>query len=276
METALHLRHLDQEEDWPGISGSLMMFQRIYIGDEFCSNRLPSLTEMKHFSQFAQERNLGITLLTPVLTDDGIEKCSPLFDYLKKRHSEAEVVVNDLGVLFYLKREYPQFYLSAGRLFNKGVKDPRLPDSREAKELLSDSTFDQPCFQEKMAELSVTRLERDIMPYSNGIGKTPDFGLKTSVYFPFGYVTTGRICWTASFRQPSEQRFVPPGVCSMPCNTMTLKLEDRRFYLPVIQNGNTLFYVYTRAMLSSLMEEAEHKDLRLVWQGAAFETGGMV
>jgi len=281
------------KENW---ERKIQSFDRIYVGDEFCSNRLPMLTEMEQFSDFAEEKNLSITLLTPVLTDDGIEKCSPLFEYLKERHPMAEVVVNDLGVLFYVRKNYPLFRLAAGRLFNKGFKDPRLSDtneaysipsagsvtfSGEAKELLSDCTFDHAEFQEKIAALSVIRLERDLMPYSGGIafgsnfGQTEpaesrDFGLKTSVYFPFGYVTTGRICWTASFRQPPEKRFVPPGQCSRPCDTLTMKLENKRFSFPMIQNGNTIFYLYSQDMLNSLMKKAEHENLRLVWQGLVF------
>ncbi|MDM8523197.1 hypothetical protein QUF80_07490 [Desulfococcaceae bacterium HSG8] len=295
MEIALHLRNPDNKGDLPKVSNHLMdfydqafvgkedlekkshSFNRVYVGDEFCSNRIPSLAEMKHFFSFAEEKNLNITLLTPVLTDEGIAKCSPLFEYLEKKHPETEVVVNDLGVLFYLKRNYPLFRLSAGRLFNKGFKDPRLSSneksssiSQEADELLNYSTFDHPDFQEKMAELSVTRLERDLLPYGNDVGEITGSDFKTSVYFPFGYVTSGRVCWTASFKQKIGERFVIPVKCPRPCNGMTLELKHKNFSFPLIQNGNTIFYLYTSSMLSYLLKRADHENLRLVYQGFIF------
>lgn len=49
----------------------------------------------------------------------------PLFDYLNTCHSSAEVVFNDWGVMGLLKANYPVLKLSAGRLLNKGFKDPR-------------------------------------------------------------------------------------------------------------------------------------------------------
>jgi hypothetical protein len=296
MELAVHLRNFDHEGDLPRVSNHLMRFydqdflgkenwekkcqsfNRIYVGDEFCSNRMPSLAEMKRFSCFAEEKNLNITLLTPVLTDDGIEKCSPLFEYLKRKYPDMEIVVNDLGVLFYLKRNYPLFRLSAGRVFNKGFKDPRLSEneassfiSEEADELLNYSTFDHPDFQKKMAELSVIRLERDLLPYGDDIGELSGSGLNTSVYFPFGYVTTGRVCWMASFRQKPGKRFVIPVKCSRPCNEMTLKLKHKNFSFPLIQNGNTIFYLYSPSMLRCLMKRADEENLRLVYQGVIFE-----
>jgi hypothetical protein len=50
---------------------------RIYIGDEFCPNRLPSMGELADFCRFAEKKALGVTLLVPFLTDEGIERWAP-------------------------------------------------------------------------------------------------------------------------------------------------------------------------------------------------------
>ncbi|OQY58509.1 MAG: hypothetical protein B6245_11450 [Desulfobacteraceae bacterium 4572_88] len=137
------------------------------------------------------------------------------------------------GKLGYLKRKYPGLHVSAGRLLNKGFKDPRLHRQDipwESEPFISDCTFDQAEFQEKMAELSVTRLERDLLPYGDHRVKNVSM-FKTSVYFPFGYVTTGRVWWTASFRQPSEKSFMPSDKCSRPCDDMTFELRNELFFL---------------------------------------------
>jgi len=283
MEIALHLRRPDQKAALDNFPKHLMSFydqallrgkesrafDRIYVGDEFCPNRLPGLSELKRFCRFATEQNLKLTLLTPVLTDKGLEKYSPIFEYLQETAPGTEVVVNDLGVLFYLKRQYPGLRVSAGRLLNKGFKDPRLHRQDipwESEPFLSDCTFDQAEFQEKMAELSVSRLERDVLPYGDHSVKNVSL-FKTSVYFPFGYVTTGRVCWTASFRQPPGKKFMMSDTCSCPCNELSFELRNEQFFFKIIQNGNTIFYLYPFSMLKSLISQAEAENLRLVYQG---------
>ncbi|MCP4691434.1 MAG: hypothetical protein GY859_25545, partial [Desulfobacterales bacterium] len=191
-------------------------FNRIYVGDEFCSCRMPGLKELETFERFAAEKELPITLLTPPLTDEGLERICPLFEHLSNNHPDAEVVVNDWGALYYLKNHHPSLALSAGRLLNKGYKDPRLkqpeePGQRagETDALLSTGAFDHGPIQEKMAEFGVVRCERDLPPYQSApANKTLPF--KTSCYFPFGQVTSGRICWMAAFNQPPEKRYIPP------------------------------------------------------------------
>jgi hypothetical protein len=65
-------------------------------------------------------------------------------------HPDVDVVFNDWGVMGLLNSNFPAFKLSAGRLLNKGFKDPRLqPEASRiagpqagADALLSGSTFD--------------------------------------------------------------------------------------------------------------------------------------
>jgi len=294
MELAVHLRNVDQKdgldkwrEHLAGLYGDVGVavndwvrpaaptFDRIYVGDEFCFHRLPRLTELKALLQLARENGMAVTLLTPVLTDDEMRRISPLLDCLHECHGAAEVVFNDWGVLHFLKERYPDFSLAAGRLLNKGFKDPRLPAGNnlspvpaETEALLNSGSFDHAELQEKMVELGVIRMERDMLPY----GKPPPLAasaLKTSVYFPFGYVTTGRICWMATFSQPTKQKFVPMKECARPCERGALRLDADGFSFPMIQGGNTVYYLYTQAMLATIMEEAGRERLRLVYQGFA-------
>ncbi len=281
MKIALHLRRPGQTGKlsefpehltsfygrFPPGAGECGSFDRIYVGDEFCINRLPGLNELEFFCRFAAEQNLKMTLLTPVLTDKGLKRCSPLFEELRKRARGAEVVANDIGVLLHLKRRYPGFCLAAGRLLNKGFKDPRLrhEKNRQLKEL-GDCSFDQGEFREKMMSLSVVRLERDLLPYGATVPGDV-FAPATSVYFPFGYFTAGRVCWTASFRQSPRESFMPPDNCSRLCDEMMFELKDESFSFRIIQNGNALFYLYPFSMLTSLEDRAKEKDLRLVYQG---------
>jgi hypothetical protein len=246
---------------------------RIYIGDEFCFNRRPTLTSLKKSYLFAEKNGLKITLLTPVLTNEGIEEFAKLFDFINEVDPHAELVINDWGVLAFIRNKYPSFKISLGRLLNKGFKDPRLTDPDKAaaisegtKQLLNQSTFDLVTYQKKMLEMGVLRLERDIMPYATTIPKSSHM-IKTSIYLPFGYITSGRVCWIASFGQQAREKFVPGNICTQPCNDISLNLKDSNVSLKVIQSGNTFFYLYPFTILKDLLLHARDQDLRLVYQG---------
>lgn len=293
MEITVHLRDSSQILDFQGVPGHLTALygegtldkkamksftgriRRLYIGDEFCISRLPTVAELDGLLKLARARNWPVTLLTPPLTDEGLEGCSSLFNRLVEDDPGTEVVVNDWGALLFLKERYPGFRPAIGRLLNKAFKDPRLMEperfrqlSQEAAELLNGCTFDSPEFQEQMRRLDVKRLERDLLPYGSARVKSPE-GFGVSVYFPFGYVTTGRVCWIASFRRSGRQKFSLGKPCDRPCSRLSLELHspDSRFGL--FQAGNVIFYRYSAATLAMFLSWAKRRRIRLVYQGLA-------
>jgi len=270
-----HLSNVYGEKVFDGLDRSALIDQsslRLYSGDEFCVQRLPHPDELDALCQLAKGKNRGLTFLTPPLTDDGMDKCSLLFDILEERDHRTEVVVNDWGVLLFLKEKYPSFQLSIGRLLNKGFKDPRLinPDeasefSAETAELFNTCTFDSVEFQAMMQELNVTRLECDLFPFG-GPELKHQGRLQTSVYFPFGYITTGRVCWMKSFNSSSEKKFSISNGCRQTCNKISLKLKRTHTNLQLFQAGNTIFYLYAPSKLAALLKRAKTQKLRLVYQ----------
>lgn len=251
---------------WP-ISPSIT---RIYVGDEFCIHRLPGLTDLEDILNSVLDHRQNLTLLTPPMTDTGFDKNDPLFDYLDHHPSETEVVVNDWGVLVMLKKKYKDLKISAGRLLNKAFKDPRFiaPSnsavSSEIAELLNSSTFDQRPIKEMMEAFDLNRQERDLLPYSDYVLST---GGKTSIYLPFGYITTGRVCGLASMDRNTNSKFVPLDLCPGSCCKTWLELDHPDNNFKLILDGNTVFYQYTSAMVSSLLAQAGESDVRLVYQG---------
>ena len=247
---------------------------RIYIGDEFCSKRLPDVKDLKQQLKAADQQGLPVTLLTPVLTDGGIKACGKLFETFHQWDHAAEVVVNDLGVLLYLKQTFPGFSLSMGRLFNKGFKDPRL-DKKDiapaaAATCVNDCSFQHANMRGLAKNLGIQRFEQDLFPHADPDPDTLAMngsGFDVSVYFPFGYVTTGRACMTAGMDGRSDAKFNFSAGCHAPCTTHRFKLSHPGNGPALLQNGNTIFYPYTTSMLSHLLKTAETHGLRLVWQG---------
>jgi hypothetical protein len=292
MELAVHLRDPAQVQALSDLPGHLSMFYegkafkgldgflrddkwllRLYIGDEFCIHRLPDPAEFDTLCQLAKGEDRGLTFLTPPLTDVGIARCGPLFDILKDMDHGTEVVVNDWGVLLFLKEKYPTFQLAVGRLLNKGFKDPRLmnPDeaitsSAESAELFNTCTFDAVEFPAKMRQLNVKRVERDLLPFGEAEIKCHG-ELHTSVYFPFGYITTGRVCWMSSFHADAGRKFSISNGCRRTCQKLSLKLNHAKTDLQLFQMGNTVFYLYAPSKLADLVKHAKTFKLRLVYQG---------
>jgi hypothetical protein len=249
---------------------------RIYMGDEFCFHRLPTMDEIKKLCWFSETHGLGVTFLTPPMTDLHINKCKSLFSHIEKAFPNSEIVANDWGVLFYLKINYPRLTVSAGRLLNKGFKDPRFhylenPDSLsdKIKDVLENSTFTDEKFLAYLLKQGVGRIECDIMP---SVTRTDfsDFKIKTSVYFPFGYVTTGRICQTASQYRHGRKKFLITKKCAKHCNNQTMELFHESFKLKLFQNGNTIYYLYEPSVLKNLLSMNAGGSFRLVYQGFAF------
>lgn len=247
-------------------------FDRLYIGDEFCPHRMPEPAEIEAYCSLSTRHGMDVTLLTPLLTDEELDRCTPLFSALAERMPRAEVVINDWGVLSFLKEKYPSFRLAAGRVLNKGFKDPRLDLScgdlsqvDGLREFVGRSTFARPEFHRLAQKMGIERLESDLLPYGDR-GAPQESGLGSSIYFPFGYITSGRVCWIASFHQPLSGKFAPAKACAAHCRHFMLELHGSEFRFQVFQNGNTLFYLYTESMMRDLMERASRQSIRLVYQ----------
>jgi hypothetical protein len=293
MELALHLRRLNRAID-PGsvvrhvhrLYGDdahsgwdvsvLTKVCRLYVGDEFCFHRLPSLAQIRRFYRFSSAHDLGLTLLLPPLTDRQLLEIAPVLAFLENTCPDGEVVGNDPGFLRYAKKKYPGLKRSAGRLFNKGFKDPRFgaaadPEafSDDLKQALDSATFCHASVREHLSSLGVCRIEQDLMPYGSDFFRG-DSRLAASLYFPFGYVTTGRICRIASQTLQGREKFLIPDQCKSPCRHRMEELVHDSFHFRLFQNGNTIFWRYSVESLSRLFEQSVNRSFRLIYQGVAF------
>ncbi len=62
--------------------------------------------------------------MTPFVTNRGLEQLEELLPVLAQTLPDAEVVVNDWGVLQLLRSEYPELKPVLGRLLNKSKRGP--------------------------------------------------------------------------------------------------------------------------------------------------------
>jgi hypothetical protein len=237
VEHALYLADINQDFDPAGVD-------RLYFGAEFCEIKIPGVEETAAAALIAAESGLGFTLVTPYVTDRGLELLREVFLSLPA-DKPGEVVVNDYGALTMLKRERPDVTPVLGRLMSGQKRgfgvSTRQGDARPALAASwTASAFDLPAVREWLVEHGIRRVELDNLP--QGIGS--DFsgsGLGASLYAPFGFVTTTRYCPYA-YR---EGRWLNiSGECGRACRQGMIEERADIFDRPIWLAGNAQFYEF--------------------------------
>jgi hypothetical protein len=218
-------------------------FRRLYFGAEFCQRLIPSPRQLKKVLQFCRVKNIEFSLVTPLVTNEGLTKLKSLFKIISQFEGEKEVVVNDWGLLRFLTNNYPIFSLVLGRLLNKQKRDPRIKQfwpkwPREAKKYfklaLGESLFTTGLFK----SFKLNRIELDNL--LQGI-KRQNFQPKASLYYPFVYLSTTRYCLTAmAFSQESFKRKTS-FFCNKDCRKHRFFFTSEDMPVKIYLIGNTQF-----------------------------------
>jgi hypothetical protein len=230
-------------------------FTRIYIGNEFCQKLIPAVSQLQRFLSFCDAEGLALSLLTPYVTDEGLQGLRPLLERLACGGCEAEVVVNDWGVLRLVQRDYPTLRVVLGRLMHRTLRDPRITGvlaqivPQEIKEALSEiPSLTVPTIVRLLQRYHISLIECDITPQGiNFPATSPNSTVGVVVHLPYGFTTTGRSCLIGSLRLPRQQKFAPGHPCALECREWLAIVRyhknfgaaqvDRDLY----QLGNTLF-----------------------------------
>lgn len=254
-------------------------FSRIYFGNEFCEHLIPPSSLLARIYSAAQVKGLAFTLLTPYVTDEGIEQLKPLFEFLAGREEKSEVVVNDWGVLRLLRREFPRLIPVLGRLMNKMLRDPlattyyalHAPTPKPALFALRRSNLSVPIYQAFLKRSGIRTVEVDNVVQ----GIDMDFntsGFTAALYVPYGFIATGRICLFASLNQPKEKKFTVSTICSKECQRhyAECSYNEAPFKgnpFALLHRGNTVFYPQGKNLLHSALLHAEAKGIkRIIYQ----------
>ncbi|MCX5795273.1 MAG: hypothetical protein NTY77_07265 [Elusimicrobia bacterium] len=220
-------------------------YGRLYFGNEFCSRLLPDAAEVDAARRFARTRGMAFTLVTPYADDEGLAAIARLLEHCAGAGPElAEAVINDWGVFRSITegRWKGSFIPVLGRLLTKQKRDPRIPGLSgipvEAQEYFRSCNADSAAISDFLTSRGVGRLELDNLP--QGLLRTGP--LKASLYVPFGYITTTRLCFMAGAdERPRYLRRVVP--CARECRAYTATLSSRSMGQDIILKGNTQFFV---------------------------------
>lgn len=219
-------------------------FTRLYTGHEFCERLLPSARELARTLAAAAEHSLEPTLLTPYVTEHGLRRVRALLGVLQADAPGAEVVFNDWGVLRVLERGFPGLRPVLGRLLTKMKRGPRLAALADAfnestARYFRSCSLDVPMYREFLRERGVARVELDNVLQ----GLELDLGeLRGSLYVPYGYIATTRLCLAASCNRHGMEDEVGIFPCRKECRDYTFELEQQGAPALQIRKGNTVFF----------------------------------
>lgn len=218
-------------------------YSRLYFGNEFCQRLTPSLEDFKVVKDFILKHKLDFTLVTPYVTNKGIADLRPILEYVIRDFSEAEIVINDWGVLKILKEEFSYSNFALGRLLTKQKRGPRILNlkDRVPKTMIQhfkESNIDVPILSEFLVDNGIKRVELDNL--LQGIARESSL-LKASLYFPFAYITSSRFCLIAS-SEKGLRSFRSISNCNKECQKYTFRLRHKAMPVDLFLKGNTQFF----------------------------------
>lgn len=213
----------------------------LYFGTEFCEDRLPEFAQAKDFCDLARDRGWEPTLLTPIVTPNGLRVVSRLLGSLAGAGCAPAVVFNDWGVLGLLRERHPNLGRRAGRLMNRTLRDPRA--YRDAP--LGSQRHDSPRFERLrrlLADLGVAALESDVDLEGGYLGDGERLG--RALHVPYTFAASGRACPLKARRYAEGGGFAKAlaDPCPAPCRGKPLAVRRDDTPLAHWRGGNTLFY----------------------------------
>ena len=222
-------------------------YSRLYFGNEFCENLIVSCKDLKQVLDFVERKNLDFTFVTPFVSNKGIEKLKQLLELIADRKPDSEVVINDWGILHLVNTDFNFSKLILGRLLNKLKRDPRImvcikkiPPS--ILDYLQKSNITTSIFQKLLQSNRIGRIEFDNILQGINLN-THHFNIKLegSLYYPYVYVTTTRLCPTNACDQIDKPIPIISS-CNRECQNYEFHFKHNSMPKILILKGNTYFY----------------------------------
>ncbi|MFC1631666.1 hypothetical protein ACFL2I_03835 [Candidatus Omnitrophota bacterium] len=263
-------------------------YKRLYFGNEFCEKLIPQLNELKKAIRYCERNKLKFSLVTPYVTNRGIDNLDKLFLWLQNNKMNCEIIINDYGVLDLINEEYQTLQPVLGRLLTKQKRDPRITNLTEVKprkhkffkmdgeyfivlakkapdalaSFFKDSNVNVPIIQSFVRSYGIARVEIDNLLQGINL-RIPRDSLSVSLYVPYGYITTTRLCTADPFRN-IEKFSCRISSCGKQCQRYIIELRNKDMPKRIYKKGNTLFFKNRK--VSSHRELIKIGINRLVYQ----------
>jgi hypothetical protein len=222
-------------------------FTRIYFGQEFCERLLPDERQIDSVMEFAARHHVPVTFVTPYVTNPGLAAVEARIRHVAEAQPGGEVVFNDWGVYLFLAEEVAGMRPVLGRLLNKTKRGPRIVNiieqvPPETRGYYQGSNLDVPAACRFLKERGIRRVEFDNPLQGLDLSGT-DPEIAKSLYLPFAFVSTTRLCLSANCADPDAVDRVGVFACAQECRSATFSLYNPVMRVPLIRRGNTQFIV---------------------------------
>lgn len=226
------------------------IYKRIYLGSEFCEKKLFTIQDLKIIVKKNYKQK--VTLVFPYLTQPYLDKVKVMFKFIDL-HKDIfdEIVFNDWGLFYFIRKNYTNIKLVLGRLLTKQKTDPfayeivyskqRISSSKNnvfipkqvaktTKEYFSQTLINSKIFKKFMISNNIFRVELDNVNWKINI-KLPK-KIKVSIYYPYVKITTTRHCAYLNMLKQCEKQ----------CEKKNVKLKKYRVPYEYIIRGNSVNY----------------------------------
>ena len=222
-------------------------FTRLYFGTEFCERLIPTLPQVRKTLSFAEEKGLAFTLVTPYVTNQGLQKLEKVLAFLAEQAPGVEVVFNDWGVFQFLKEAQLPVTPVLGRLLTKMKRGPRMMNildkvPPETARYCRTTGLTVPEVRNFLKHNGIARIELDNLLQGIDLDDTDD-AIHKSLYMPFAFVSTSRFCLTANCEDEKKKDYVGVFPCNRECQKYTFTLINPVMTVPLLRKGNTIFFM---------------------------------
>ncbi len=242
----------------------------VYFGNEFCQNLIPRLSHVETAFTQTMEKGLKFCLVTPYSTIEGINRLKPLLNYLDQQDQKSDIIVNDIGILRMIHQDYRNLTPVLGRIMDKLDREPRNKtscdkevDNRLITKAEKEVIYGVPAYRDFLKKSGVKCVEFDNVASSQLIDFT-QLKFKVSVYLPYGFVTTGRVCMIGSLHQPGTKKFSVSGKCRKECRHYHALIYNQG--LPkekkLISKGNAVFATNDAAHMMDVIHFGRKRGVR--------------
>ena len=226
--------------------------KHIYFGAEFCEKKLFTLKDLKVI--ISRKNKQQITLVFPYLTQQYLDKVKAMLPFINENTDTfCEIVFNDWGLFYFIRKNYPNIKLVLGRLLTKQKTDPfayytvyskqAISSSKnnifipkqiswETKEYFAQTLINSKIFQKFMIQNNIVRVELDNVNWEINV-KLPK-QIKASIYYPYVKITATRHCGLLNMLSNDK--------CKRQCEKQDIRLSKYRIDYNYIIRGNSVNY----------------------------------
>lgn len=229
-------------------------YQRLYFGEEFCERKI-SEDELRKVAQFADEKGLPFTYVTPFVTEKYFDRIINTVMIVTSNRIENEIVINDWGLFHAVQSTKSSCKFILGRLLNKQKKGPEILGqmkrlNKDTVDHFQRANTDSLHFQKFLIANGFIRIEMDNLL----CGIIRESRIPASLYTPFAHISVTRTCKLVGCENGKSPCHAVIRNCRKECEKYDIELEHPKMPVRLYLKGNA--HLFQNNILPKNLKEA--------------------